>query len=127
MKRSIGTMFSAAVAALALSACGGGTSGSGSLPAGPHAASGAARHAMSTCTPDSYGYCLALVSQDQEPGVCGPHGFQYTVETDSYQLYCNNTFQHYYTYSNSGGTGCPPAMKWSPQDPATATGDPNLP
>lgn len=126
MKRSLGAV-SAAVAALALSACGGVTSGSGSLPARLHDASGAARHAMSTCTPDSYGYCLALVSQELDPGVCGPHGFQYTIETDSDQLYYNNTFQGYYTYSNSGSSGCPPAMQWSPQDPATATGDPDLP
>ncbi len=117
----------ALLAALALAGCGG-SGGSAPAPAVPQAApNGAARHVSSTCTPDSYGYCLALVSQDQEFATCS-NGFEYQTESDYYQLYHNNVSDGFYTYSNTGRSSrCPPPYAWSPRDPSAATGDPDLP
>ena len=126
MNRFVQRTAAVAAAAFALAGCGG---GSGTSPAQivPQTANGTARHASSTCTPDSYGYCLAPTGQEQDPGVCGPHGFQYTIEIDSYQLFHNGASAGFYTYSNNGRSGCPPPYAWSPRDPSAATGDPNLP
>jgi hypothetical protein len=115
------------LAALALAGCGvsGGSSPAQTVP--QTSANGVARHVSSTCTPDSYGYCLALVSQEQDFGVCGPHGFQYQIEIDYYQLFHNGASAGFYTYSNNGRSACPPPYLWTPRDPSAATGDPDLP
>ncbi len=124
MRHSAGALLAAF--ALALGGCGGG--GSSSQQAVPQTApNGAARHVSSTCTPDSYGYCLDLVSQEQDFGVCGPHGFQYQIEIDYYQLFHNGVSAGYYTYSNNNARACPPPYAWTPRDPSAATGDPDLP
>jgi hypothetical protein len=51
----------------------------------------------------------------------------YEVFSASYELYHNGVAVQGYSESNQYGTGCPPAEVWSPSDPATDTGDPNLP
>ncbi len=131
MTRSFRTPFGAAVAALALSACGG---GAGSLPATQQlqAPNTNARHVSSTCTPDSYGYCLKLVRSFNGPtGECrvNQQVLMYQQKTYVYELYHNGADQGEYDDSNAdgGGPGCPPALIWTPQDPRAATGDPNLP
>ncbi len=131
MNRSFGTACSAAVIALALSACGGG--GSGTVPAtaqAPQTSSGAARHASSTCTPDSYGYCLAYTgSHTYYHYYCyTSDGFALHTSTDTttYELYHGSTDSGQYTQdvrTTCDGTD----TTWTPQDPRTATGDPNLP
>ncbi len=127
MNRFVPRAAAVVAAAFALAGCGG-SGGSSPAQAVPQTApNGVARHVSSTCTPDSYGYCLALVSQEQDPGVCGPHGFQYTIEIDYYQLLHNGASAGYYTYSNNGRSGCPPPYAWTPRDPSAATGDPDLP
>lgn len=114
-----------------LAACGG-AAGSGASPAPPQTAADGIRHASSTCTPDSYGYCLKLVRSFNGPtGECrvNQQVLMYQQKTYVYELYHNGADQGEYDDSNAdgGGPGCPPALIWTPQDPRAATGDPNLP
>ncbi len=134
MQRPFRTLSFAAVLALALSACGGGQGGSNPLPAGapqqPQTQSGSLRHASSSCTPDSYGYCLAYKSSQTVY-----HYYCYTADgfafhtyttTTAYELYHNATDGGQYT--ESARTTCDgTTTDWTPQDPSAATGDPNLP
>ena len=134
MDRSFRTVVAAALTALALSACGGGSAGSGALPGiaaqAPQTSSGSVRRASSTCTPDSYGYCLAYT---------GSHTYYHyycynsdgivvhtSTQTTTYELYHGTTDSGQYT-ENVRTTCSGTDTTWTPQDPATATGDPNLP
>lgn len=130
MNRSFRTAFSAVIAALALSACGG---GSGTLPTAaqvPQTSSGTARHTSSTCTPDGYGYCLAYTgSHTYYHQYCyNDQGYivHTSTQTTTYELYHGTTDSG--QYSENAITSCSGTdTTWDPQDPRTATGDPNLP
>jgi hypothetical protein len=57
----------------------------------------------------------------------GENLVSYEVFAASYELYHNGVAVQGYSESNQYSTGCPPPEVWSPSDPATDTGDPNLP
>ncbi len=133
MLRSIRTLSAAAVLALALSACGGGAGTTTNLlPAGApqQAQSGSQRHTSSSCTPDSYGYCLAYTSSQtvyhyycyNDQGII----IHTSTQITNYELYHNGSADGAYSKNVSttcGGTD----TTWTPEDPSAATGDPNLP
>ncbi len=115
----------AALCSAALAACGGGGETSSHSAAIPNASttSGGARSARSTCTPDSYGYCLAPRKQTSGTMNC-PDGGQAQIITRLWDLYQNGTRVGGYTESINQCTG---DDIWTPGDPAMDTGDPNLP
>ena len=59
---------------------------------------------------------------------CGV-AFHFATVTQNYELYYNGVDQGQYvrTSTNYSCDGGDPSITWSPQDPADATGDPNLP
>jgi hypothetical protein len=86
---------------------------------------GKGRHTHSGCTPDSYGYCVVMVSRTLGERIyCG--GWVPSTITVVYELYYNNVDQGTYTYYYTD-YGCDPQFTWDPGDPAVVTGDPNLP
>lgn len=118
MNLSLRALSCALFASIALASCAG---GSGSTTPKPPAAPDQSSHdraIRSTCTPDSYGYCLVetghtrLTPCDDSPG---------TQQTSVYSLMLNGSFDGQYTLQNGCGV-----FSWSP-DPAETTGDPNLP
>jgi hypothetical protein len=124
-----------ALAATSLTACGGTHNGTSVVPAqhadGQQQPSGKGRRTHSGCTPDSYGYCVVLVSRSHGDKIYCDDGvltWHYATMTTVYELYYNNADQGTYTYSMTD-YGCPgdPMPLWDPGDPAVVTGDPNLP
>ncbi len=132
MKISIQAAAIAALLALPLAGCGGG--GSAATPA-THAVTQSttqrAAQSLRPCTPDSYGYCLQPIGYPLQYARTCTDGngdiVSYEVFAASYELYHNGVAVQGYSESNQYGPGCPPAEVWSPSDPRTDTGDPNLP
>lgn len=134
--RSISTVLLAGFLASGLAACAGGNSGTSVVPAAQHGdtsqqTSSPVRSPRSggSCTPDSYGYCLVLTGSSVANKVYCGIAFHFATVTQTYELYYNGVAQGQYVrmstnYSCDGGD---PSITWSPQDPADATGDPNLP
>jgi hypothetical protein len=113
----------AALCSAALAACGGGeTSSHSSAIPNTTTSSGSARSVRSTCTPDSYGYCLAPRKQTSVRIQCD--GVYAMMITKWNELYYYTTDEGSYTESINQCTG---DDTWSPEDPSQATGDPNLP
>ena len=91
---------------------------------------GELRHKHSGCTPDSYGYCLvSLGSQFSDKIYCNQIAWHWGEIVQRYELYYNNVAQGEYdkTTWQTSCDGSDPSISWSPDDPADATGDPNLP
>jgi|GEM_PF-6756458 len=114
--------------ALSLAACGGGPTKTSVTPATQSGAQGSNRYTRSGCTPDSYGYCLLLTHIAGSNKVCFP-SWHFAVMQYYYELYYNNvdSGQYVKTSTDYSCDGSDPAISWSPDDPADATGDPNLP
>lgn len=121
----------ASLGVVSLSACAGSHTGSSAVPIATgqqQLASGGqstGRRPQSNCTPDSYGYCLYQYFQGTGTlHGCGDQpGIRYSFK--DYYLYYNDTYVSTYTWRSNGCDGNDPS--WSPSDPATDTGDPNLP
>ncbi|HEX3465450.1 MAG TPA: hypothetical protein VHS78_15485 [Candidatus Elarobacter sp.] len=117
----------ATLGVLSLAACGGSHAVSGPVPtATAQQPSGGGqstgRRPQSSCTPDSYGYCLAFLSKAIINQNCGGLIVQNT--TKRYELYYYTTDEGTYTYTIDN---CQGTQTWSPDDPSAVTGDPNLP
>jgi hypothetical protein len=132
LRRPIRAASAAVLLAFTLAGCGG---GSAVTPASHNTAASNTQRAPQSqpkgCTPDSYGYCLSLIGYPlQYATTCtNANGDRVTYEVfaASYELYHNGVAVREYSESNQYGPGCPPAEVWSPSDPSTDTGDPNLP
>jgi hypothetical protein len=135
--RSISTLLLGCFLASGLSACSGGNSATSVVPAAQHGntsqqPSSPVRSPRSggSCTPDSYGYCLVITGGSATNKVwCDGGLFHFATITQNNQLYYNGVAQGQYvkTTTNYSCDGSDPTISWSPQDPADATGDPNLP
>ena len=78
-----------------------------------------------TCTPDSMGYCTQQTGSTTRNTSCG--GDVYQTGTTTYGLYKNGAFQNSYTYTVSvTGKYCVERDTWSPAEPKSDVGDPNL-
>jgi hypothetical protein len=135
--RSISKLLLGCFLASGLAACAGGHSATSVVPAAQHGdasqqPSSPVRSPRSggSCTPDSYGYCLVLTGGFVENKVyCSPIVWHWETIVQYYELYYNGVAQGQYakTTHNDSCDGSDPGISWSPQDPADATGDPNLP
>jgi hypothetical protein len=75
-----------------------------------------------TCTPDGYGYCLQQVSQTSKLDACGVYDV-----TTVYGLYKSGVYQNQYTEkTGQKGKYCADFDTWTPINPSTDVGDPNL-
>jgi len=84
-----------------------------------------------SCATDTHGYCLAMTTSEgtstaPEATVCGSGqiGVTTQVTTTIYQVL--NTHGVLTAYTNKVPKACPPGA-WSPSNPKTSLGDPNLP
>jgi hypothetical protein len=129
MKKLVAAV-AASLGVLSMSACAGSHAGSSPVPAatGQQPAGGGqptGRHLQSICAPDSYGYCLYQYFQGTGTyhGCADQPGIRYSFK--DYYLYYNDTYVSTYSWISNTCDGNDPF--WSPSDPATDTGDPNLP
>jgi hypothetical protein len=134
--RSISSLLLGSFLASGLAACAGGNSATSVVPAAQHGdasqqPSSPVRSPRSggSCTPDSYGYCLVLTRSTLTNKVYCGIAWHFATITQYYELYYNgaDAGQYVKTTSNYSCDGSDPSISWSPQDPADATGDPNLP
>jgi hypothetical protein len=82
------------------------------------------------CTLDSYGYCYTLVSNTQT-SLCYWSIFRlyYPGYTTTYDVFSSTALVELATKTSwmPGSGPCNPVVSWSPSNPATTYGDPNLP
>jgi len=129
--RSISALLVACVLTAGLAACSGGHAGNSAVPSangGSAKSSLPNRRTQSSCVPDSYGYCLAPEGSTSSDKICYPV-WHYQTIVFHYELYYNGNAAGAYdkTEYNNWCDDTGTVETWSPQDPAQATGDPNLP
>ncbi len=128
--RSLATTLAACLLVAGVTACGGGGDRTSAVPSQPGGVvqSSVGRKAQSSCVPDSYGYCLASLGATGTNKICYP-AWHYETMVYRYELYHNGTAAGEYDKTVIDGScdGSDPEVTWSPQDPASATDDPNLP
>ncbi len=120
--RSFSALALAIFLASTLASCSG-TAGKSSLTPSGHD-----RTVMSNCTPDSYGYCMVLISHTLSPGYAfcpAPPQYHDWIKW-VWELYYNDVDQGTYTDVVNFDT-CSPVANWTPGEPSVVTGDPNLP
>jgi serine protease len=79
-----------------------------------------------TCTTDSYGYCIQATGSSYHNQTC--LGDPYQVGYTTYALFQGSTYKGSYTDTTTLMVKyCVTSDRWTPVDPKTDVGDPNLP
>ena len=84
---------------------------------------------MSTCTPDSQGYCAVKTLDTVTKHVCprGSTWLGYFSGERDYDIYYNNAYLSSATQTLTGACDIGTESSWDPAEPAVTYNDPNLP